>query len=493
MLEKIDLSQKLSKTDYRAMVSGLELRLGVLQREARELKVPVSIVFEGWDAAGKGTMINRLMLAMDPRGFTVYPTSAPNEEESMRPFLWRFWRNTPEGGRIAIFDRSWYGRVLVGRVDRLVKKKLWMQAYPEINSFERQLVEDGNVMIKFFLHIDRKEQKKRFAKLRGNKATAWKVTREDLKHNRQYDKYMAATEDMLAKTDTEYAPWTVVEAHDRRFATVKIFQTVIAHIEERLRQAKRAQRKSPPKPARAKRSTLRTSVLDKVDLACTLSRTEYERVLKKHQGRILELEHEAYVRRLPVVIVYEGWDAGGKGGNIKRLVQAMDPRGYEVVPIAAPNEVEKRHHYLWRFWTKVPKAGHITLFDRSWYGRVMVERVEGFCRDDEWKRAFREINEMEEQWANFGAVIVKFWLQIDADEQLRRFEARKKDPYKQWKITDEDWRNRDKWDAYKTAVDEMLFRTSTSYAPWTIIEANCKLHARIKVLETVIDSLATSL
>jgi polyphosphate kinase 2 (PPK2 family) len=232
-----------------------------------------------------------------------------------------------------------------------------------------------------------------------------------------------------------------------------------------------------------------SSVLGKVDLSLSLTREEYEKDLAGYQIRIRELEHEVYTRRLPVIILYEGWDAAGKGGNIKRLVQGMDPRGYEVIPIAAPNDVEKNHHYLWRFWMKIPKAGHIAIFDRSWYGRVLVERVEGFCTEEEWKRAYREINEMEEKLANFGTVLIKFWIHIDPDEQLKRFEARQKTSHKKWKTTDEDWRNREKIDQYKEAVDEMLFRTSTTYAPWTIIESNSKLYARIKALKTVVNTL----
>jgi len=231
------------------------------------------------------------------------------------------------------------------------------------------------------------------------------------------------------------------------------------------------------------------SVLDSIDLGLDLSKSRYTQELKRCQKRVAEIEHEVYLKRIPVVIVYEGWDAAGKGGTIRRLVQGLDPRGYEVVPIAAPNDIEKLHHYLYRFWTRLPKAGHITIFDRSWYGRVLVERVERFCSEREWKRAFTEINETERQWADFGTAIIKFWLHIDRDEQLRRFKQRQSIPHKRWKITDEDWRNRDKWNVYREAVDEMLVRTSTSHAPWTVVEANSKHYARVKTLKTVIATL----
>ena len=490
MLEQIDLSKKIQKAEYKTIMADLELKLGALQREAKDLGIPVIIVFEGWDAAGKGTLINRLLMSLDSRGFSVYPTNPPNEEERMRPFLWRFWTKTPERGRIAIFDRSWYRRVLGERVDRVVKRKVWLQAYEEIKSFERQLADDGNVIIKFFLHITQREQKRRFKKLQRNSATEWRVTEDDWRHHKQYDTYLEAVEDMLARTDTDYAPWTIVEAHDRRFTAVKAFSTVIEAVERKIHEVKHtAPRIESTAASGPPLDHLSSSILDKVDLSHSLTREEYDASLKEYQQRLREIEHEVYLKRLPVILVYEGWDAAGKGGNIRRLVRGMDPRGYEVIPVAAPNDIEKAHHYLWRFWMKIPKAGHIAIFDRSWYGRVMVERIEGFCTGEEWKRAYREINEMEQDLVNFGTVLIKFWIQIDNEEQLQRFEARQNTPHKAWKITDEDWRNREKWDQYKTAVDEMLYRTSTSYAPWTIVESNSKWYARTKALRTVIDEV----
>jgi polyphosphate kinase 2 (PPK2 family) len=403
--------------------------------------------------------------------------------------LWRFWIKTPEKGRITIFDRSWYRRVLIERVDKLVSEKACQLAYNEINAFERQLVEDGTVIVKFFLHITRKEQKKRFDKLLKNSSTSWRVTKEDWKHYDQYHEYVVATEEMIDKTDTDLAPWTIIEAHDRRFASVKVFRTVIDAIERRIVGMQKTPACDEPKIHKIEAEDSLVSILNQVDLSKSFTREQYEKALKKYQSRIRELEHEVYLKRIPVVIVYQGWDAAGKGGNIKRLVQGMDPRGYEVVPIGSPNDVEKSHHYLWRFWMKMPKAGHFTIFDRSWYGRVLVERIEGFCTEEEWRRGFREIKEMEEHLANFGTIIIKFWLHIDEEEQSRRFQDREVTLNKQWKINDEDWRNREKHDQYQIALDEMLFRTHTSNAPWTIIEANCKLYARIKVLKTVIKAI----
>ena len=490
MLENIDLSRKVSKADYKKAKDELDLKLAALQRKARDLLVPVIIVFEGWDAAGKGTLINELILPLDPRGFRVRSALEPNEEEAMRPFLWRFWNNTPARGQLAIFDRSWYRRVLTERVDGEVKGEELAQSFDDIRSFERQLTDDGSVIIKLFLHISKRDQKRRFEKLRANPSTRWRVTKKDMTRHKQYEEYLTATENMLAETDSEFAPWTVIEARDRRFASLKIFNTVIAALENRL--AKEQRRKEPDRAARKNASLpadQTMSILDGVDLSPKLQRGEYRKKLKDKQERLRELEHQIYVERIPVVIVYEGWDAAGKGGNIRRLTQNLDPRGYEVVPIGVPNDVEKAHHYLWRFWQQMPKAGHITVFDRSWYGRVMVERIEGLCTPAEWGRAFREINEMERHLTGFGMILLKFWLHIDADEQLRRFNERLDVAHKRWKITDEDWRNREKWDQYKLAVEEMLFRTSTPYAPWTIVESNCKWYARVKSLDTVIDAI----
>ena len=490
MLKDIDLSRKLDRDSYKQSKDHLELEITRLERRARALGIPVLIVFEGWNAAGKGILINRLILPMDPRGFTVHAMREPTEEEQLRPFLWRYWTRLPPRGRLAIFDRSWYRRVLDDRVEGRADRLAVAQAYDDIASFERLLANDGTLILKFFLHISKEEQAKRFDELRANPASAWRVTDSDLATHDQYEDTVYAVDEMLARSDADYAPWVVVESHNRRFATVKILTTVVnalqRHIAAKEQQAERERLVVPVTPLPG---NITTSMLDKVDLCLALDRDDYKQRLDAAQARIRDLHHEIYTRRIPVVLVYEGWDAAGKGGNIRRLTQSLDPRGYEVIPIAAPNDLEKAHHYLWRFWINFPKAGHIAIFDRSWYGRVMVERIEGFCSQAEWRRAYREINEMERNFANFGTVLLKFWIHVDQAEQLRRFEERQSNPHKSWKITDEDWRNREKWDAYRVAVDELLLRTSTPQAPWHVIESNCKLHARVKAIETVIAAI----
>ncbi|MDY5025904.1 MAG: phosphate--AMP phosphotransferase [Oliverpabstia sp.] len=503
MLDQIDLTKKMEKEEYKTRMENMMPRLSRLQRECKELGIPVMIVFEGFGAAGKGVQISKLISALDPRGFSVYAIDGESKDEQLRPFLWRFWTKTPEKGRIAIFDRSWYRRVLVDRFDGVTTSKELSYAYEEINSFERQLTDGGYVIIKLFLAIDKKEQKKRFKKLMESKSSAWRVTEADLKRNKEYDEYKKMNDEMLQRTDTDYAPWHIIEATGREFATAKIYSAVIAAMEQKIQEVKqkkeaKAKEDVPKKQdttdkaaekANGEDAVLRTSSLNSVDLSLSYTKDEYKEKLEKLQNRIQELHGELYQKRIPVILGFEGWDAGGKGGAIKRLTEKMDPRGYQVNPTASPNDIERAHHYLWRFWNNVPKKGHIAIFDRTWYGRVMVERIEGFCTKDEWSRAYKEINDMEANWVHSGAVVLKFWLQIDKDEQARRFKERMENPEKQWKITDEDWRNREKWDQYEQAVDDMLVHTSTTYAPWIIVEGNSKYYARIKVLQSVVDAI----
>ena len=514
MLEKVDLTKKLSKEEYKEKMPQLEARLGRLQRECKALGIPIMIVFEGFGASGKGLQIGRLIQSMDPRGFEVHPIKNETEEERMHPFMWRFWTKTPAKGRIAIYDGSWYRRVLIDRFEKRTKNKELADVFHSINSFEEQLAEDGTLIIKLLLDIDKKEQKKRFDKLEKNKETAWRVTQGDKERNVHYDEYAAMMEDMLFKTDTDYAPWTIIESMDKRFATLKIYTTVIKAMADQIEKLQKEKEEKEAKKLADSESAaggetdavaeiakeadeemkdLQVSILSKADLSLHYTREEYKEKLDKLQKKMEKLHGELYRRRIPVVLGFEGWDAGGKGGAIKRLTERMDARGYVVNPTASPNDIEKAHHYLWRFWRAMPKDGHVAIFDRTWYGRVMVERIEGFCTTEEWKRAYKEINDMEKDLYDAGAIVIKFWMHIDKDEQERRFRERQENPEKQWKITDEDWRNREKWDQYEDAVNEMLMRTSTDYAPWIVVEGNDKYYARVKVLRTVVEAIEARL
>ena len=397
MLKKIDMLKKLDKDSYKEAIAGLELRLSEAQRTCRAEGIPVMIVFEGWSASGKGTRIGKLISSLDPRGFEVFTMQTPSGEECLYPYMWRFWRHTPAAGRINIFDRSWYRAVL-----RDTEKYEPSMSDPvrEIISFERQLADAGMVIIKLFLHISRKSQKKRLRALMENPQTRWRVNRSDQKQNRNYNKIIDRFEQALQKTDHDRAKWTVIEAEDARFADVKVYQTVVEALEEAIRAKKnRAVTVAPVADAPATdgantvgaqtRTGTRSSVLAGIDLKVEIAPDEYQSRLKQAQAALGELHNAMYQQRVPAAIVFEGWDAAGKGGAIKRLVVPLDPRGYEVSPSSAPNDIERAHHYLWRYWNKIPKAGHLTVFDRSWYGRVMVERVEGFCTPQEWRRAFQ--------------------------------------------------------------------------------------------------------
>jgi len=492
MLDAVDLDRTLSRASYERSYGPLRDQIAGLQRSIYEAGIPVLVVFEGWDAAGKGDTVEKLLSRIDPRGYEVHLTRAPTEEDRLHPFLWRFWTRIPERGAIAIFDRSWYRRVLFERVEKEVTHRVWESAYDEINQFERMLTEDGVLLVKFFLHISREEQARRYKKMERSKYESWRVTRQDWKAHRKYAEYRLAADEMLERTSTPWAPWTVVPSTDKRYRRVRVFETLSEALEKALEahhERRRAEDAKPkgrgPRPARRVDRT----VLDDVDLSRRLAPARYEKELARWQGRLRELEFACYETRTPVVVAFEGWDAAGKGGTIRRLVGSLDPRGYTVIPIAAPKGDEATHHYLWRFWKRLPKAGHMAVFDRTWYGRVLVERVEGFCSEPEWRRAYNEINEFERSLANAGAVVVKFWLQVSKDKQLERFREREKDPARRYKITAEDWRNREKWDAYRLAVHDMITQTSTTYAPWTIVEANDKHWARVRCLRVLVEAI----
>jgi polyphosphate kinase 2 (PPK2 family) len=494
MLETVDLDKTIDRASYDKSFKPLRDQLDDLQRAVREAKIPVCVVFEGWDAAGKGDTIEKLVGRLDPRGYKVHPIYEPSVEEAMRPFLWRFWQRIPGRGEIGVFDRSWYRRVLQERVEGEVSRREWQSAYNEITQFERMLTDDGMVIVKFWLHITEKEQRKRFKEMEKSKYDKWRISKSDWKAHKRYQEYYAAAEEMLERTGTAYAPWCIVPAADKYYRRVTVFKTLIEAMQTAL-DAKAAEPAAKKKRAVVTVPALAAvkTVLDEVDLTKSLTEARYESALRHWQVRLRELEFRCFEKRRPVVVAMEGWDAAGKGGAIKRVIGSLDPRGYTVIPIAAPKGDEATHHYLWRFWTRIPKAGHFAIFDRTWYGRVLVERVEGFAADAEWRRAYQEIREYELSLANYGAIVVKLWFHISPEMQLKRFKEREKEDYKKYKITEEDWRNREKWDQYREAVAEMVSSTSTTYAPWTIVEANDKYWARIKAMRTIGEAIEAAI
>ena len=492
MLDNLDLNLFLNKDDYAIRIENLMRELRSLQKTCWQEKMPIIVVLEGWAAAGKGALIKKMTNYMDPRGFLVYPILAESEEEKKYPFLWRYWQKLPAKGSISIFYHSWYTHLLEDRLFKRLKNSRLPLVIRDINAFERQLVEDGVVVTKFWLHLSKKELQSRLEKYQKDDWQSWRVRDEDWQQAKNYKKYAALAEDMLIYTSTGFAPWYLVEADDKRWAKVKVLTQLVAKIKEAL--AKR--QINTPKPALSPQSKLLSTDydhLEQVDLNLSLKKPDYQKKLQKAQIELRNLQRTIFAQGKGVIALFEGWDAAGKGGAIKRVTDTLDPRSYEVHGFAAPNEEEARHHYLWRFWRRLPPKGKIAILDRSWYGRVLVERVEGFATEAEWRRAYQEINEFEAQLFSAGYIIVKFWIHISLDEQLHRFQARKDDIYKNYKLTDEDWRNREKWDLYYVAVNQMVARTSTPQAPWTIVPGNNKYYARVYILETIINSIKNQL
>ena len=478
------------KEEMKRRIKEAQKKLGVLAQKVKEAKLPVIILFEGWGASGKGNLISKLIEEIDPRSFKVYTIGEPTADEKRFPEMYRYWQKVPQYGYFSIFDRSWYRDVSISRVEQNISKKEIDARFREIIDFETMLSDDGYLIIKFFLRLTKKEQRKRFEKLEKSKATSWRVTSDDWKHHAMYDDYLHAFNEMIDRTDRDSAPWIQVDAGDRRHAALTVINCTIDRVTAAL--AMRAAPKPQTKIAVRTDETIipnPISKLSEVDLSPKMDEAKYKEELRRLQDRLFELHNWLYQTKTPMIIVYEGQDAAGKGGNIKRITEGLDPRGYAVNPVAAPTIPEIQRQYLWRFWLTLPKDGHIAIYDRSWYGRVMVERIEGFCTEEQWKRAFDEMNHFERSLHNWGAIIIKFWLQIDKDEQLVRFTDRQNTPEKQWKITDEDWRNRDRWDQYEVCVDQMLRLTNTDYAPWYIIESNDKKYARIKTLKLVISAI----
>ncbi len=489
MFEAAELGQSIPKDVYAAEVPKLREGLLQAQRSLIQSNVPLILVIAGADGAGKSETVNRLHEWLDPRGLETNVFGPLSDEERDRPAYWRFWRTLPAKGRVGIFFGSWYTDPIVRRVYGETSRAELGSALARIAAFEQMLVQDGALLVKVWLHLSKKAQKKRLLKLEKDPASRWRVSRLDWKHFKLYDDFMRVDEQALRATDTGYAPWTIVEAVDDRYRELTVGRTVLEAVERRCA-AQAAQAKAPSLPALPGEVT---SILDTIDLRQKLSDKVYENKLAKLQGRLSRLSRAAWEKKVSSVIVFEGWDAAGKGGSIRRLTEAMDARLYRVVPIAAPTDEERAHHYLWRFWRHIPRAGLVTIFDRSWYGRVLVERVEGFAPEQDWHRAYLEINDFESQLAEHGTTLLKFWIHISQQEQLRRFEERKETAYKQHKITEEDWRNREKWNAYEAAIGDMVARTSTRRTPWTIVAGNDKRFARIQILETFCDRLEKAL
>ncbi|TCS64322.1 polyphosphate:AMP phosphotransferase [Varunaivibrio sulfuroxidans] len=485
MFETAELGQSIDKDKYKQELPNLREDLLEAQFDlAQEKKFPTVIIIAGMDGAGKGTTVNTLNYWMDPRNIHSHAMGTPSDEEKERPPMWRYWRALPPKGAIGIFFGSWYTTPLIARVYEDMKTAHFDHAIDEINHFERMLANENALILKFWLHLSKKDLKERLTTLEQREETRWRVSEYDWKRFENYDTYKSVAEDMLRRTSNAFAPWSVVESVDERYRSLTVGKILHKALRDRLDDG-RLPAKRAAVTAALNDMEERKNVLDTLDLTRALEKSDYKKKLAKYQALLNQLSRNKIFREKSMVIVFEGNDAAGKGGAIRRVCGALDARFYDIIPIGAPSDEELAHPYLWRFWRNLPRQGNVTVFDRSWYGRVLVERVEGLSPQSDWMRAYGEINRFEQQMNDHGTLVVKFWLSVDKDEQLRRFQEREASGFKRFKLTDEDWRNRDKWDDYARAVNDMVERTSTPYAPWTLVEANNKYYARIKVLKTV--------
>lgn len=555
MLDKIDFDvSPITKEEYKPVHDGLVDRLVVLQQQARTKGVGLVVLVEGWNGGGRGGRISDLLYNLDARATTVHVSESYDHKQaaefrekgygatSMFPFMQQYWKGLDMRGNMTIYDRGWYdmaAREVFYSNNRNVAEADFENKPSVINimdrsvnsfqSFENQLVADGYVVVKFFLHIRKETQRSRLEALAKDPKTAWRVERNDLKMLDSYDQYKRIFEKLLSRTNFKDSQWVVINAEDRRRANLAIARTLVDGLDQALNQgedpevaavaAKAAANsaglseeavvdergRTPEEQARVReRNEIAAAAQSEAapaksrfmiepdyptlkgsDYHLHLDDEAYQRDLTHEQETLYDLELEMYLRRIPMVIVFEGQDAAGKGGSIKRVAQALDARSYNIFPSPAPTKPELMHPHLWRYWNRLPKAGHVGIYDRSWYGRVLVERVEGFARPKDWARAYDEINEFERDLVDWGAILLKFWVEIDRDEQLKRFIAREEDPSRSWKIVDDDWRNRDKYPQYRNAVEDMFRLTSTEFAPWIILESNDKRYARVKALKRI--------
>jgi polyphosphate:AMP phosphotransferase len=492
MFESAELGHRVDRAEYETLVPKLRAALLDVQMQVVEAAAfPVLLLSAGTAGGGRADVVNLLVEWMDPRHVTALAPDLATREGHLRQPTWRYGQELPPKGKLGVFYGSWYTPLIEDRVYRRIGASGLAQALDEIIGFERMLVDEGALIVKVWTYLNKKAQRKRFDDLEADPSTAWRVTKRDWQHHERYQRFRSISEQVLRQTSTAEAPWTVVAAAEPRYRNLTIARTLLDAMRTRLERGKLTpmRRVAPPAPA----SIDARNVVAELDLAKGLSDSAYAKRFPAARARLAALSRAKAFRDVAVAVVFEGNDAAGKGGAIRRLTSALDLRSYRVVPIAAPTEEERAQPYLWRFWRHVPHKGHFVIFDRSWYGRVLVERVEGFAAESDWMRAYREIVEFETSLVRCEIVVVKFWLAISKDEQLKRFREREQTPFKRFKITDEDWRNRKKWNAYERAVCDMVDRTSTDIAPWHLVEANDKKWARVRILEIICDAIENAL
>lgn len=486
MFEAAEVGNALDKATYKQELAGLRSELLRVQRDIAASGLGPVIIIGGVEGVGKGEVMNTLLAWMDARGVEAHAFGDPTSEEQERPRYWRFWRVLPPRGKMVVLLGSWYTDPIVDRAFARIDEVSYEREMRRIRDFERMLAFEGVPVVKFWLHLAKAEYEKRLEKARKDPEKRWRISKRTLKFAKRYDEFRPVSEEALRLTSTGVAPWHIVEAADERYRDYTVATTLVRGLrealegtsEQRTRQAAAEREAVLPDPPKV-------NVIRQLDLTQRVPSEEYARKRNRSQAQLGRLARELHASEHSMILVFEGPDAAGKGGTIRRLIAAMDARFYRVRSVAAPTDEEAAHPYLWRFWRDLPRHGHVTIYDRSWYGRVLVERIEGLAARDDWRRAYAEINEFEAQLAEFGTIVIKFWLAISPEEQLRRFEDRQTTPYKQHKLTREDWRNRKKWDAYEAAACDMIERTSTGQAPWILVPAEDKRWARVEVLRAV--------
>lgn len=505
MLESAEQGLTLSEAAYERRLRTLRPALLKAHFALAQTNRQVLVIVSGGNASGKGELVHRLNEWLDPRSVTTSAFWDHSDEEAERPHFWRFWRAMPGAGKVGIFFGSWYTRPIIERVTKARRKRDLIPELDRIVALERTLTDGGIHLVKLWLHLPKAAQRAKLKELEK----AGRLAPTDWEHFEQYDRFRRVSEQALQHTHQPNAPWHAIDAGDRRHREVTAGRLLLNAMEMAVEEAAAAKASAKTSAKTALKLTTRKrsvaaqrttrsyvpgpSLLDQVDLKQRLSVSAYETALRDLQGRLARLAWQAREAQVPMVLAFEGWDAAGKGSAIRRVTQAMDPRLYRVVSIAAPTDEERAQHYLWRFWRHLPRDGRITIFDRTWYGRVLVERVEGFAPVADWDRAYFEINGFERQLVDHGTALAKFWLHVSPDEQLKRFKERQRVPWKHHKITAEDWRNRKKIPAYREAVEEMLARCSPAEAPFTVVAGNDKRFARVQILQTIVDRLSRTL
>ena len=543
MFETVELGRTASKEEFKRRAIELRPRLLIAQQRLRRANFPVIVVFQGVDGAGKAGTANMLWEWLDPRRIAVRAYEDPTQEERDRPPFWRYWRDLPPAGQIGMFLSAWYSQPFMQKAYGGNRYE-YDSRLEEIAWFERTLADNGALIVKFWMHLGKDAQKRRFEEMSADPLEAWRVGDKEWQHLEKYDSFIEAAEHLIMRTSAGHARWHLVEGTCDRYRALHVADKLLESIENQLHTV--ARMRAAPKQISLEafdetQADLKAFVMDDneiaeasgvdpelaaagvaeagadveqdedyvgdvtidvpptptvlglLDMKSKLPKDAYNAQLQNLQAKLRLLAREARARKLSTILVFEGVDAAGKGGAIRRITSSLDARACQVIPIAAPTDEEKVHHYLWRFWRHLPRTGRVTVFDRSWYGRVLVERLEGFATEEEWGRAYGEINHFEQQLTDAGTVLLKFWLHLTPAEQLKRFHARQETPWKRWKLTDEDWRNRARWHEYEVATHDMVERTSTRYAPWHLVEGNDKKFARIKVLRTVVEALEKAL